>query len=287
VSTKPGSIGLIGNVKSDVERAGKKAATSPVVEAFTRLGYGVRGLIYLVMGLLALNVVLGKGGSPASQQGAIAAIGRQPAGMFLLWVILIGLVSYSLWGLIRAIFDPLHKGHDLKGLIARGGFISSAFSYAILIPFTYGYINGAGQAGGGQTQQSLAKIMAMPWGRWAVGLFGVVVIIAGFNQIFAGFRNSFDKQIKTYALTAREMRIATQMGRFGTATRGFVLAIVGVLMALAAYRANPSQGIGVDSALSTIMRQPYGVWLLGIVALGLITFGIYSMLSAAWYRSRR
>jgi hypothetical protein len=49
------------------------------MEALTRLGYGVRGLIYITMGLLALGGTLGKGGAPTDPQGAIAAIGTQPA----------------------------------------------------------------------------------------------------------------------------------------------------------------------------------------------------------------
>ncbi|MDD5370847.1 MAG: DUF1206 domain-containing protein [Anaerolineaceae bacterium] len=83
-------------IKAGVKKAGQMAAYSPLMEALTRLGYGVRGLIYMTMGLFASNVALGKGGAPTDQQGAIAAIGRQPAGLVLLWAVLIGLVSYSL-----------------------------------------------------------------------------------------------------------------------------------------------------------------------------------------------
>jgi hypothetical protein len=166
-------------IKTEVEGAAKKAAYSPVMEALTRVGYGVRGLIYLVMGLLALNVTLGKSGAPTDQQGAIAAIGRQPAGMVLLWVVLIGLVSYSLWGVIRAVLDPLHKGHDLKGLIERGGFLLSAVGYILLIPSTYGFISGAGSTAQnkGQTQLSLASVMSTPLGRGAIAIIGMAVIV--------------------------------------------------------------------------------------------------------------
>ncbi len=125
-------------IKAEVKKAGKKAEFSPLMEALTRIGYGTRGLIYIIMGLLAVQVALGKGGALASPLGAIAKIGKQPAGMLLLWIVLLGLISYSLWGVVRAVFDPLHKGNDMKGLIARGGFLVSAFGYAILILPTYG-----------------------------------------------------------------------------------------------------------------------------------------------------
>jgi Domain of Unknown Function (DUF1206) len=277
------------NIKADVKRAGQKAVFSPVIEALTRVGYGARGLIYFTMGLLALNVSLGKGSGTTDQQGAISAIGRQPLGLILLWAILLGLVSYALWGVIRAVFDPLHKGNDLKGLVTRAVFLFSAASYAILVLPTYGFIRGAGQTvqSGTQTQLSLASIMSKPWGPWAIGIVGLAVIAAGLYQVYQGINASFDRQFKTYAMTAQEVKLATQLGRFGTATRGLIIAVIGVLLVLAAYHSNSSQAIGFDPALTALRNQPYGIWLLGIVAFGLMAFGIYSMLSAAWFRLKR
>ncbi|MEP7136295.1 MAG: DUF1206 domain-containing protein [Chloroflexota bacterium] len=148
-------------IKAEAKRAGQKATFSPLMETIVRLGYGVRGLIYVTMGLLAVQVALGKGGALASPQGAISAIGKQPAGMVLLWVVLAGIISYTLWGVVRAVFDPLGKGHDAKGLLARFGFLASAFGYAIMVWPTYGYITGKSQtANGSQTQKFFAAIMA-------------------------------------------------------------------------------------------------------------------------------
>src|SRR5512133_3266747 len=275
-------------IKAEVKKAGEKAEFSPLMEALTRIGYGTRGLIYIIMGLLAVQVALGKGGALASPLGAIAKIGKQPGGMLLLWVVLLGLVSYSLWGVVRAVFDPLHKGNDMKGLIARAGFLASAFGYAILILPTYGYVTGKSLASSGsQSQKMITSIMAMPWGRWAIGIIGLAALAAGLYQIYLGFKAGFDKQFETYALTPKQIKLATDVGRFGTAARGVVLTLVGGLIVLAAYRANPSQPIGMDAALATLLHQPYGIWLLGVVAVGLIAFGCYSMLSAFWFRLKR
>jgi hypothetical protein len=275
-------------IKAEVKKAGRKAEFSPLMEALTRIGYGTRGLIYIIMGLLAVQVAFGKGGALASPLGAIAKIGKQPAGMVLLWVVLLGLVSYSLWGVVRALLDPLHKGHDVKGLIERGGFLTSAFGYAVLIMPTFGYVTGTSLASkGSQTQKMITAIMAMPWGRWAIGIIGLAALASGLYQIYLAFKAGFDRQFETYALTAKEIKLATNVGRFGTAARGVVLAVVGGLIVFAAYRANPNQPIGMDAALAALLHQPYGIWLLGIVALGLIGFGCYSMLSAFWFRLKR
>jgi hypothetical protein len=272
---------------ASVNNKAQKASSSPLMEALTRLGYGVRGLIYIVMGILAVQVALGKGGALSSPQGAIDLIGKQPAGLFFLWVILLGIISYSLWGLIRALLDPLHKGTDLKGLLARFGFFASALGYAFLAYTTYGYIKGVSPSASGSQTKLFSSIMGMPWGRWAIGLVGLIVIGVGLYQIYMGLKAGFERQFQTYDLTPKEMKLATDIGRFGTAARGVVFAVVGILIFLAAYHANPSQPVGIDAALATLLHQPYGIWLLGIVAAGLIAFGFYSLLGALWFRFRR
>ena len=275
-------------IKANVGGAAQKAGESPLMETMTRLGFGVRGLIYIIVGLLAVQVALGKGGALASPQGAIAAIGKQQSGLILLWVVLVGIISYSIWGIVRAVLDPLDKGHDLKGLLTRVGFLVSALGYAILAFYTYGYITGKSQsANGSQTQKYIGLIMAMPWGRWAIGILGLIVLAVGLYQIYLGFTAGFDRQFRTYVLTPEELKLVTDIGRFGTSARGVVFAVVGGLIILAAYQANPSQPVGMDAALATLLHQPYGIWLLGVVAVGLIAFGFYSMLSALWFRLKR
>ena len=275
-------------VGKDVEKTAKKAAFSPLMEILTRIGYGVRGLIYITMGVLAVQVAFGRGGALASPKGAIAEIGKQPAGLILLWIVLVGLISYSLWGVIRAVFDPLHKGRDMKGLLERFGFLVSAFGYAILILPTYGYITGDSQkTNSSGNQKFLTSIMAMPWGRWVIGILGLAVLAGGLYQIYLGLKAGFDQQFQIYNLTPEEIKLSTALGRFGTAARGIVFALVGGLISLAAYRANPGQPVGIDTALATLLHQPYGIWLLGIVAAGLIAFGLYSLLGAFRFRLRR
>jgi hypothetical protein len=208
--------------------------------------------------------------------------------MVLLWVVLIGLVSYAIWGVIRAVFDPLQKGHDAKGLLTRAGFLFSAAGYALLVPSTFSLVAGTGSSsqGGSNTQQTMASIMSRPWGPYVIGLIGLAVIAVGLYEIYMGFDAKFDRQYKTYAMTADEVKVATQLGRFGTAARGFVFGLVGILVCTAALQSNPSQPVGFDAALSSLMHQPYGVVLLGIVAVGLMAFGLYSMLSAVWFRAK-
>jgi len=274
------------NMEVKGKRAAKEAAYSPTMERLARLGYAIKGLIYITIGLLAIQGALGRGKTPADQLGAIRTFSQLPFAHVLLWVVLIGLISYSLWGIIRAVMDPFHKGTDTAGLLARGGYLVSAATYATFVLPTYHLIMGAGSSGSNQTQL-LAKIMSMPFGRLIVGVVGVAAIAAGLYQCYLGIQSKFEKQFKTYALTAENYRIAIQMGRFGTIARGIVFAIVGFFFFLAAYYASPGRAQGIDGALDYLDKQPYGLWLMGIVAVGLIAFGIYSVMTAAWFRFKR
>lgn len=276
------------NIKNQGERAAKKAAYSPTMELLARLGYAVRGAMYVMIGAIALQAAIGKAGSPADQIGAIAAIGNMTNGRLLLWVVLVGLAAYSLWGFIRAILDPFHKGSDGKGLASRAGYLISAISYAFFAFSTYGLIRGTGSSGGSaQTVQFVSQIMHASAGRLLVGLIGIGVVIAGIFQIRAGLREDFEKRFKPYALSPEERRVAIQMGKVGTIVRGVVIGIVGYFLILAATSGNASQARGFSGALQYLGQHPYGIYLLGVVAVGLIFLGLYSLMAAAWFRLQR
>ncbi len=275
-------------MKADGERVAKKAATSPLMEGLARLGYAVRGAMYFMIGSIALQSALGKASTPADQIGAIAAIGRLPSGRILLWVMLVGLASYALWGVIRAVLDPFHRGSDTNGMLARGGYLISAISYAFFAFATYGLLRGTGSSGGsGQIEQFVSKAMQMPAGRILVAALGLATLLAGLFQIYAGFTLNFEQRFKTYALTPDQLRTAIQMGKIGTIVRGIVIGIVGAFLILAATSADPSQARGFSGALSFLGQQPYGLWVLAIIAIGLMFLGIYSLMSAAWFRLKR
>jgi hypothetical protein len=228
----------------------------------------------------------------SDQQGAIASIGQQPFGRILLGIVLIGLIGYVLWGLIRAFFDPLHKGKTLRGIFERTGFFISAVAYAILIVPTYSFIfsmSNAAQNGvqGVQLRNIISTIFLMPLGKYIVGIIGVLVLGTGVYQTYLGLRHNFDKQIQPYALTPKQIRVIKTLGRFGTLARAVVFALVGIFLLFAAYNANSAEVKGVDGALLTVLQQSYGHLLLGIVAAGLIVFGCYSLLSAFWFKFKK
>lgn len=262
---------------------------SPIVSTLARLGYASRGVIYCAIGLSAILLAFGTGGKTSDQQGAIATIGNQPAGRILLGLVLIGLICYSLWGIIRAILNPLHKGNDLRGIAERIGFFFSAIAYALLVLPTYAIIIGGAQPArtgvqGAQTRHYVSELLGLPWGQWLVGAVGALVILVGLFQVYQAIRPDFERQIHLAKLTSSQTKWVKRLGRLGTIARGIVFALIGIYLIIAAYTANSYQVKGFDATLMALLYQPYGRWLMGSIALGLIALGIYSLFAALFFR---
>jgi len=292
MSTDLGIRGRKDSLKEDVKKAATDASTSPAMETLTRLGYLVRGTVYAVMGLLALKVVLGRGGALTDTQGAIAALGQTPFGAGLLYIVLIGLIGYGLSGLTRAAIDTRHKGTDIKGIVERVGYAGSGISYLLLGLATFNLIQGQASAAqnGAQTaeiRQTTSTILAQPLGAWWVALAALIAIGVGIYQTYSGVRSDLGQQLKPYAVSSGQRQWIIRLGRFGVAARGLVFTLVGLFLFLAAYYHDPRQAKGMDGVLASLLQQPYGPWLLAVVALGLLAFGFYSALSGLWLRIER
>src|SRR5947208_12274665 len=143
----------------------KRAAANPGLELLERLGYIVRGALYFVIGLLALRIALSQpDGHEVDLTGSVVFLIGNPLGKLVLLVIIVGLAAYSVWGLIRAVFDPLHRGSDPSGYMARLGFLSSALSYGLIVVFGLKILAGAEDASGDGTQKSVTALLDHPAG---------------------------------------------------------------------------------------------------------------------------
>jgi hypothetical protein len=120
-----------------------------------------------------------------------------------------------------------------------------------------------------------------------VGIAGLIVMGSGLVQMMRGARDDFEQQFELYAMNSNYRKWLIRLGRFGTMARGLVFTLVGLFLFGAAYNHNASQAQGIDGVLAALLHQPYGPWLLGIVAAGLIAFGIYSAMNGILLRLKR
>jgi hypothetical protein len=263
----------------------KSAAANPQIELLERLGYVVRGVLYAVMGFLALGIALAQsGGKATSLSGSLVWLVGNPFGTLVLIVTIIGLGAYSLWGIIRAIYDPLHRGRDAKGIAARIGFVTSAVSYAAIAFFALQILAGQGGASTDRTQTTVSSLLMNPAGGVITFVLGLFSLVIGIGQFIAAYRAIFKRDLKATEMSQSEMDIAIGLGRFGMASRGVAFLLIGWFLIQAGLHHNSSDAHGYGGTFVFLLAQPYGRWLVGIIALGFVALGLHSFACARWVR---
>ncbi len=263
----------------------KQAAANPALKLLERLGYVVRGLLYAVMGLLAFRIALQQpGGAATDLTGSLVYLISHPFGKLILFVTIIGLAAYSLWGIIRAVFDPLHRGSDASGYIERLGFVSSALSYGAIVIFGLRTLLGSSAASPDSTQKTISSVLDHPAGGALTIGIGLVAIGIAFGQFVEAYRAGFKNDLKGAEMSQTERNVAIALGRFGMFARGVVFLVIGWFIAQAGIRHDPSQVQGFGGAFLFLLAKPYGHLILGIVALGFVALGLHSWACARWIR---
>ncbi|WP_239025355.1 DUF1206 domain-containing protein [Rhodoligotrophos defluvii] len=251
-------------------------------EALARWGYAARGVVYLLLGALALSSVFWGGGQKPSSEGAFTTLLGQPFGRILLAAVAIGLVGHVLWRLAVALLNADRHDGDAKGYLARAGNLAGGVINAFLA-FLAGRLAlgaGGGSGGGSQGEDSIAAwLMQQPFGPWLVGLVGVVIIIAGIVQVWRGISGQYRKRVR---LPAQHEALLSAVCSFGLAARGVLIAVAGGFFVYAAFAVDAEQAGGVTDALDWVHQLPFGIWLYGLAALGLVAFGAYSFIEARY-----
>ncbi|WP_369174853.1 DUF1206 domain-containing protein [Streptomyces sp. R28] len=266
----------------------RRAARGSVTEGAARAGLAARGVIYLLVGVLALQIAFGDTNEQADRGGALAELSQKPFGAVLLWALGIGLAGMALWRLSEAIFGSVGQDgrNARKRLLATVRFAFYVFvAYSVLSFAASGSKTGGG--GGSSDQQSrdaTARALELPAGEWLVGTAGIAIVVAGgWIGVRAGLRKYHDK-LRLGRMSHRTRQLVDVTGVAGGAARGLVFAVAGVFAVRAAIDYEADQAKGLDDTLRTFADTPLGPWLLVCVAAGLVLFGVFSFAMARWRR---
>jgi hypothetical protein len=282
-------MGQTGSAVKDAKEAAddvaEKVGKHPWTERLARVGYAAKGVVYIVVGALATLTALGFGGQAKGTQGAMRSIARQPFGTVMLSIVAFGLIAYVIWRWVQAVTDADDKGTKAKGIALRLGYAGSGFIYAGLSYSAARIVFGARDDGRPSAAESwTATVMAFPYGNWLVILAALGVMGYGVYQCYKGYSAKFRKRLKTGEMSERGVLWATRSGRAGFIARGIVFLIVGGFLIQAAWHYDSSKAEGLDGVLQAIIRQSFGPWLLGGIALGLVAYGLYMLIEARYRR---
>jgi hypothetical protein len=268
-------------------RSGARAfERSQVFDWLVRAGFIARGVTYGVIGALAVALALGAGtmGATPNQQGALALIARSAVGRPALVLIAVGLLAYALWKLMQAVVGRGPEGGGSPRALDR---ISNAAGGIVYIAFFIVAVRVlAGSAGNAahSSQHAVAGLLGWPGGAVIVGAAGVILIAISLYQMIDAIRGAFAEESKVGRLDEGERRVFMTLGRVGLGGRALVFGLVGYFLLRSAIDYNPSKAVGVDGALARLHGQPYGPWLVALVAAGLLAFATFSFAEAKYRR---
>ncbi|MFD4911113.1 DUF1206 domain-containing protein [Kitasatospora purpeofusca] len=268
---------------------GRRLADSRAMDIAARVGLCARGVIYVLVGVLAVQIGFGGGsGKEAERSGAIATIGEQPFGRVLLWALVVGLAAMALWRLSEAAFGQRVTGGDRW--TRRLGSLGLAVFYAVICVGVVQSVLVGGSSGsrsGNQTSKEYtARVLDWPGGRVLVGVVGVTLVIVGVVMAVRAVMRRFEKNLRTGEMSTVTRRTVALVGIVGGLACGVVAAVAGLFIVLAAVKFDPGRAKGLDETLRSFADTPAGPVLLIAAAVGFVLFGLYSFCEARWRKAR-
>jgi hypothetical protein len=263
----------------------RRATRGPLTETAARTGLAARGVIYLLVGVLALRIALGEHGKQADRSGAVQEIADQPFGAVLLWAVGTGLVGMALWRLSEAFFGSVGPdgGKAHKRLLALVRCVFYALVAYSVLAFAAGG-GGGNRSSDEQSRDVTARALDLPGGQWIVGAAGIGVVVAGVWIGARALRRHYHEDLRLGEMSRRTRRLVDVTGVGGGAARGLVFAAVGCFAVRAAAAYEPGRAKGLDDTLRSFAALPLGPWALGCVAVGLMLFGVFSFALSRWRR---
>ncbi|HWL81696.1 MAG TPA: DUF1206 domain-containing protein [Roseomonas sp.] len=256
----------------------------PALELLARLGYAARGVVNLLIGVLALVGAFGSAsGQATDSKGALQELLYHSFGSVLLGAVALGLFGFALWRGLQSLLDADNKGNGAKALAIRGGQLVSAFAYVSLGVFAISLLIGtATRSGDGQSARDWTRwLLAQPAGEWLVALAGAVVVGVGVGMLAMAWKRTFTRHLRCPGDAARWV---VPLGQIGFAARGVVFLIIGGFVIIAAWQSDPNEVRGLGGALLALQQQPFGRVLFGLAALGMVAFGTFEFAEARYRR---
>ncbi|NVN00630.1 DUF1206 domain-containing protein [Arthrobacter sp. SDTb3-6] len=259
----------------DVRRAARTAGNNPALTVVARAGYAASGLIHLLIGWVAIRVATHHGGE-ADQSGALAQLTKLPGGTLGLWATVVGLGALALWLLLQAALGigTSSKKRWVRSVVSFG----KALAYLALAGTALTFAVGGFSHASTSTRSASATILSLPGGEALLVAVGLATAGIGGYFIYKGARQKFREDIAVPDGHYKHAVVVLAVA--GYVAKGIAVAIVGVLFIVAAATVDPRDASGLDGALKALVGLPFGAPVLGIVAAGLMAYGVYSIARA-------
>lgn len=256
-----------------------------ILEGLSRLGYAARGTVYLGLGAIVLLAAADITPRARGAKAMLAAWAAFPLGLALVGVVAMGLLGFAVWRGLQAIFDADGHGADLKGIGVRVGQAVSGLIYGGLGLWALELLDAVDDVGERDEEQAAhgaaATVLALPYGDLLLILAGVALVATGVGNVVQGLGQDFGKRL---TCSDEVCRWAVPLAKVGYAARGLATLPSGVFLVEAGLDTASGDARSWGGALQALESQPFGSWVLGLVATGLIAFGTFGLVEAAFRR---
>jgi hypothetical protein len=269
-----------------IRRPAAQPQRSDRLRKMARFGYFIKGVVYVLIGVLAVLAAVGEGGQVGGGPETVRTIAAQPFGHVLAVIVGIGLLGYAAWRFLEAALDLRNHGTDSGGIAKRLGSVGSGLMNGAVGVLALDIVLGSGSAGGGGDGAStfVGKLMQNSVGSVVVALIGLGLILFGITEIVNGYKEKFVERLHTQRMNAKQRKWTILAGKTGHIARGIVFPIIGIFLIQAVLRQDPSEARGLAGALWAVASQPFGQVLLVLVAAGLACFGAYQIVFSKFGR---
>lgn len=257
------------------------------LEWASRLGYAARGAVYLGMGAIVLLAAADLTPRARGAKAMLAAWADWPLGLVLVGLVAVGLLGFAVWRGLQAVFDADRHGASPKAIAVRIGQAISGVIYGGLGLWALELLDELEDVGEADEEQAAqgaaATVLALPQGDVLLLLAGAILVGVGLGNVIQGLSQDFAKRL---ACDERVCRWVVPMAKVGYGARGLATLPAGVFLIEAGLDARSSDARSWGGALQAVEAQPFGSWMLALLALGLIAFGLFGLVEAVFRRIR-
>ena len=258
-----------------------------LLQVLARIGYAARGLVYVGLGSIVLLAAIDLSPRAKGAKAMLETWADWPLGLLLIAVVACGLTGFAVWRGVQAVFDADRHGTSAKGWSVRIGQTISGVVYGGLAFSAFELLDVFEDVGEADEEQSAhlvaSAILDTPYGDLLLIGAGLIVLGFGVGNVIQGFVQDFAKRL---ACDEKIGRRVAPLAKIGYAARGLATFPLGAFLILAGVEARASQARSWGQALQVIEQQPLGSWVMGLVATGLIAFGLFGFVEAAYRRIR-
>lgn len=262
-------------------REARRGVQSRWGEAFGRFGYVTRGIVYLAMGVLVLQLGSGARGESADPLGSLRTIAAEGLGRFQITIVAAGLWAFALWRVVQAVVDSDRAGKSASGIAKR---VVLGLTGLLYVPLALAAVRLLvdGPHGGPADQARKGLLLAWQWGPYAVVAIAVVLFAVAVGELVVAVSGSFAREMDLSSLPPFGQTLVEASGRIGFIAHASVFALVGVFLTSAALNRNPAESRGIDGALAELTTHRYGSMSVIAIGVGLLVFGLFSFLMARY-----